>query len=132
MLIVHNTGIGRATVRLLAAEGCQKIIIADLNYIALEELSAEILSKHRDVTVKPILVDVKNEASVLDMVDRGISTFGRIDYCANVAGIIRFGDSSILRVNDFDDVLGVNLRGTFLCAKAEIIAMQRQEPLSSR
>lgn len=66
------------------------------------------------------------------MIDEALSWFGRIDYCANVAGIIKYGDTAILLVEDFDLVYQVNLRGIFLCAKAQINAMLKQEPITSK
>lgn len=78
------------------------------------------------------MLDVRNERSVQDMIDATLATFGRIDYCANVAGIILVGDSVSLSTADFDMVYQVNLRGVFLCSKAEITAMLKQEPLSTK
>lgn len=66
------------------------------------------------------------------MIDEALSWFGRIDYCANVAGIIKYGDTAVLPVEDFDLVYQVNLRGIFLCAKAQINAMLKQEPITSK
>ena len=66
------------------------------------------------------------------MVKQAVDTFGRIDYCANSAGILRYGDTSVLPPEDFEIVYQVNLRGIFFCAKAEINAMLKQEPLTSK
>ncbi|EXJ90143.1 hypothetical protein A1O3_03212 [Capronia epimyces CBS 606.96] len=123
------SGIGRATALLYAAEGCKRIVIADFNTSLLQETKKEIEQSRPGVDVLAVSVDVRSEASVQKMVDQAIERFARIDYCANVAGIIRFGDTSVLPLSDFDDVYQVNLRGTFLCAKAEINAMLQQEPL---
>jgi NAD(P)-dependent dehydrogenase (short-subunit alcohol dehydrogenase family) len=125
-------GIGRATALLYAAEGCRRIVIADFNKGLLDEAQRQIEQAYPGVDVLALAVDVRSEASVQEMVDQAIQTFGRLDYCANVAGILRFGDTAVLPLRDFEDVYQVNLRGTFLCAKAEINAMLRQEPLQSR
>jgi NAD(P)-dependent dehydrogenase (short-subunit alcohol dehydrogenase family) len=126
------TGIGRATALLYAAEGCKRIVIADFNVALLQEAKKQIEQVNQGAEVLALAVDVRSDAAVEDMVHRAVEAFGRIDYCANVAGILRFGDTSVLPLSDFEDVYQVNLRGTFLCAKAEINAMLRQEPLKSR
>lgn len=77
-------------------------------------------------------MDTTKEESIRALVEKCISTFGRIDYCANVAGIIRFGNTEVLSTSDWDLVQDVNLRGVFLCAKYQIKAMLNQDPLSSR
>ena len=125
-------GIGRATAKLFASEGCRRVVIADVNANALHEVKAEILGMAPDCQVLKVAFDVKSQTSVQNVVDEAIHAFGRIDYCANVAGIIRFGDTSVLPTSDFDEVYQVNLRGTFLCAKAELGAMLKQEPLRSK
>jgi NAD(P)-dependent dehydrogenase (short-subunit alcohol dehydrogenase family) len=125
------SGIGRATALLYAAEGCKRIVIADFNVALLQEAKKQIEQVNQGAEVLALAVDVRSDAAVEDMVHRAVEAFGRIDYCANVAGILRFGDTSVLPLSDFEDVYQVNLRGTFLCAKAEINAMLRQEPLKS-
>lgn len=127
-----SAGIGRATALLYSAEGCKRIVIADLNTNDLLSTKKQIESAHPGTKVKAITVDVRNQDEVQGMVDEAVRTFGRIDYCANVAGIIRFGDTSILSVDDFEEVYQVNLRGVFLTVKAQINAMLEQEPLISR
>ncbi|KAK5028213.1 hypothetical protein LTR13_009201 [Exophiala sideris] len=106
-------------------------VVADVNHDALVLVKKEIESTYKDVRVAAIQVDVRDEASVKQLVDGAVAAFGRIDYCANVAGIIRFGDTSVLPVDDWDLVQQINLRGTFLCAKYQIKAMLKQEPLTS-
>lgn len=125
-------GIGRATAQLYAEEGCQRIVVADIDYPSLQDLKQELESNYKGVSVLTTLLDVRNERSVQDMIDATLATFGRIDYCANVAGIILVGDSVNLSTADFDMVYQVNLRGVFLCSKAEITAMLKQEPLSTK
>lgn len=96
------------------------------------ESTRKSIERNKSVKVKAIVVDVTKKDSVEAMVRDVVATFGRIDYCANVAGIIRFGDTAICSEADFEAVYQVNLRGTFLCAKAEINAMLSQEPLATK
>jgi len=125
-------GIGKATAILYAKEKCRSIVVADINHDTLILVQKEIESTYDGVRVAAIQVDVRDETSVKQLISGAVAAFGRIDYCANVAGIIRFGDSSILPVDDWDLVQQINLRGTFLCAKYQIKAMLEQEPLTSK
>ncbi|KAJ5924919.1 hypothetical protein N7454_007558 [Penicillium verhagenii] len=126
------SGIGKATAIQYAAENCQRIVIADINFDDLLAVQVEIEQDYPGVEVQRIGVDVRNQGSVESMIQDAVKRFGRIDYCANVAGIIRFGDTTILSTEDFDLVYQVNLRGIFLCTKAEIGQMLLQDPLISR
>lgn len=107
-------------------------MIADINIEALQETKKLTESISKDVSVTVVQLDVRDEKSVKNLVDVAISTYGRIDYCANVAGIIKFGDTTILPTEDFELVYEINLRGVFLCAKHQISAMLKQEPLASK
>jgi NAD(P)-dependent dehydrogenase (short-subunit alcohol dehydrogenase family) len=127
-----SIGIGKATAIQYAADNCQRIVIADINIDDLLTVKMEIEQNYPGVEVKRIGVDVRNQGSVESMIQDAVKRFGRIDYCTNVAGIIRFGDTTILSTADFDLVYQVHLRGIFLCTKAEIGQMLLQEPLVSR
>lgn len=107
-------------------------MIADLQQDGLKVAQEEIQAAYSDVEVKSVMVDVCSQESVQAMIDASIKKFGRIDYCVNCAGIIRFGDTVELDAKDFELVYQVNLRGVFFCAKAEITAMLKQEPLMTK
>ncbi len=70
----------------------------------------------------PILVkaDVSQEDQVMDMFAQVRGEYGRVDFLINNAGIQIAADSDLLRVEDFDRVLAVNLRGAFLCAREAV------------
>jgi NAD(P)-dependent dehydrogenase (short-subunit alcohol dehydrogenase family) len=127
-----STGIGKATALLYAKEGCKKIVIADVNIGQLQTTKEEIEKTYPGVIVLATSLDVRDQDSIQGMVDEAVKTFGRIDYCANVAGIIKYGDTATLPIADFDLVYQVNLRGIFLCAKAQINAMLKQETLTAK
>lgn len=127
-----HTGIGKATAILYAREGCKNIVIADVNLELLQGVKAEIESAHPGSRVVATHLDVRDQDSVNAMVKEAIEKFGRIDYCANVAGIIKYGDTSTISSEDFELVYQINLRGIFFCAKAQINAMLKQDPLTSK
>ncbi|HLY29859.1 MAG TPA: 3-oxoacyl-ACP reductase FabG [Ktedonobacterales bacterium] len=117
-------GIGAATAKRLAEEGA-RVALADLDLEGCERVAQEIavLETPDDATDdKPralaIKCDVSNSALVQDTVDRTLDTFGRLDILVNNAGILR--DNLLFRMSDddWDLVVGVHLRGAFLCARA--------------
>jgi NAD(P)-dependent dehydrogenase (short-subunit alcohol dehydrogenase family) len=125
-------GIGKATALQYAADGCKRIAIGDIQTDLLRGVQSDIEKRYPGTQVQAVEVDVTTLASVQAMVDATVERFGRIDYCANVAGILRFGDTVNLSSNTFDQVYEVNLRGIFFCCKAEIAQMLKQEPLVSQ
>lgn len=126
------SGIGKATALLYAEEGCKRIAIGDINADSLQSAKKEIEGSSPGVSVKTIVVDVRSQESVQSMVDETVKEFGRVDYCVNSAGILRYGDTSVLSQDDFDAVYQINLRGVFLSSKAQINQMLKQEPLKSK
>ncbi len=67
----------------------------------------------------PIQTDVSDETSVKGMVEKAVSEFGKIDILVNNAGITQtdFAPTEEASVEEWDRVIRVNLRGTFLCSK---------------
>ena len=128
-----HIGIGRAAAILYAKEGCKRITIADLNPSGLEETKTIIESCHKDVTIRTAICDVTSEDAVQSLVHHTVKHFGRLDYCANVAGIVLLGPTTAeMSTAFFDKHYQVNLRGLFFCVRAEIQAMLKQEPLLSK
>ncbi|PGH08307.1 hypothetical protein AJ80_07903 [Polytolypa hystricis UAMH7299] len=132
LVVGAASGIGKATALQYAADGCQRIAIADVQTEALQQVQSEIEDKYKNTRVNASYVDVTRYESVQALITEVVQQFGRIDYCANVAGIIKYGDTLTLPESDFDKVYEVNLRGIFFCAKAEIAQMVNQTPLTTR
>ncbi len=116
-----SSGIGRATARLFAEKGA-KVVVAARRRDELESLVSEIQSEGGEATA--IQTDVCKAAEVERMVDHAIKTFGRLDYAVNNAGIEgRFASITELSEADWDQVLGINLKGTFLGMQQQARAM---------
>jgi 3-oxoacyl-[acyl-carrier protein] reductase len=116
-------GIGKAVALLLARNGADSVV-SDVNLERAEETSREIESLGRKAMA--IKADVSRVGDVEGMVQAILEKFGKIDILINNAGIAR--DKLILRMTeeDWDAVLGVNLKGTFNCTKAVIKHMSKQ------
>lgn len=120
-----SSGIGRATARAFASAG-YTTIIADIK----EEQGAEVLGEceRQGATSLFIRCDVSDEASVRAMISQIASRFGRLDAAFNNAGIEGArAPTGECTTENFDRVIGVNLRGVFLCMREELVQMVRQE-----
>jgi 3-oxoacyl-[acyl-carrier protein] reductase len=109
------SGIGRATAELVGAAGAS-VMLADLKPDLLDT-TAEALAA-AGVRAEAFAGDVADEEDVQQMVDATHSAFGRIDGLVTSAGIEYAAPAMDMTVGQFDQVLRVNLTGTFLCATA--------------
>jgi len=122
-------GIGRATVQRFASEGAQ-VAIWDLAETAGKSIEAEI--KQAGCQARYQHVDVTDPGCVENAVQEIFQEWGKIDILINNAGILRDAqlvkckDDQVqerMKVEDFDSVISVNLRGVFLCTRAVVPVM---------
>jgi 2-keto-3-deoxy-L-fuconate dehydrogenase len=106
-----GSGIGRATALLLAERGAQ-VLAADYDGDGAEETA-----RLAGGGVVSHVVDVRHEASVVAMFERGDSEWGRLDIVANIAGIGSTDPAPTTTVEVWDNVFAVNARGVFLGCK---------------
>ena len=111
-----SRGIGKEVALKYAENGYDVII----NYVSdktdVEALEKEFKEKGADTLI--LKADVSNPEEVQNVVDKAIEKFGKIDVLVNNAGITR--DNLLMRMSEeeFDKVLEINLKGTFLVTKA--------------
>lgn len=103
-------GIGAAAATALAARGA-RLALADLRAPAQDGALG-------------LTVDVTDSAQVRAMVARTVAELGRLDILVNVAGTVSMGAAATLAEAEWDRVLAVNLKGSFLCCQAVIAAMR--------
>jgi meso-butanediol dehydrogenase/(S,S)-butanediol dehydrogenase/diacetyl reductase len=110
-------GIGRGVTVSLAHEGVS-VVIADLPAVKedSERTADEVRRAGSDALV--IDVDVRDSSQVQAMVERAIQHFGQVDILVNNAGVVSVRPVIAMEEEEWDRVLGVNLKGTFLCSKA--------------
>jgi NAD(P)-dependent dehydrogenase (short-subunit alcohol dehydrogenase family) len=118
-------GLGRGIALVLAEQGAH-IVVADRD---TPENAAGTCAAIEAVgrRVRFIRADVSQETDVLQLFDSIESEFGRLDILVNNAGIDRVQDILDTSLEDWHAVLDVNLTGCFLCAKAALGIMRKQE-----
>ena len=114
-------GIGRASAIAFAREGAG-VVVADLNLEGCEETVAMIASERgKAVAIK---TDVSSSTDVQAMVKKAVDEFGGLNFAHNNAGIEgAVGMTADYDENEWDRVLTINLKSTFLCMKYEIPEM---------
>jgi 3-oxoacyl-[acyl-carrier protein] reductase len=117
-------GIGREIALKLAEVGATVVINDVGDSTPAEGVAEEIRKMGRESLV--ILADVNQSAEVTGLVDKAVEKYGKVDILVNNAGITR--DQLIMRMSDedWDKVLGINLKGVFLCSKTVLRPMMRQ------
>jgi len=118
-------GIGRAIAAAFAGEKAS-VVLNDVGPQDRLQAVAGELSAATACRVIVIAADVKRYDEVQEMVRRVGREFGRLDVLVNNAGIIRRGSIETVTEQDWDDVIGVNLKGAFNCCKAAADIMIRQ------
>lgn len=122
-----SSGIGQAIAIRLAQEGCHVAINYRSNPEAAEATAEQAMQRACEqlaggcgVKAIPIQGDVGKEADILRIVSSTIEQFGGLDILVNNAGIQTERLSHETSAEDFDRIMGVNLKGAFLCAREAI------------
>lgn len=119
-----SSGIGRATAIEFARRGA-KVIASARRGAEIEALAAEIKSEGFEATA--VVADVNVEASVIDLIAKTVSTYGRIDVAFNNAGTEGAFSPFVEQTNEtYDTIFNANVRGVFWSMKHEAKAMLAQ------
>jgi NAD(P)-dependent dehydrogenase (short-subunit alcohol dehydrogenase family) len=119
------SGLGLATAKAFAESGAA-VVLADVNEIAAQSAAQELAAK--GYKTLPIRCDVSDDADVEAMVKQTVSKFGRLDAAYNNAGIQNvLAETADSPRDDYDRVMGVNLRGVWSCMKFELQQMRKQQ-----
>lgn len=116
-----SSGIGEAIAIRFGQEGANVAINYNSGQDRAEAVKQKVdeASKTANVTAKNITVkgNIADEQQVLKMFETTIGAFGSLDILINNSGIQKPVPSHELEMSDFDQILGVNLRGAFLCSR---------------
>lgn len=118
-----GSGIGEATVVRFAQEGA-KVAICDINKEAAFAVAEKCKADGHEA--QAYQMDVSNKQSVDEVMKAVVECFGRLDILVNNAGITQDAFATKMTEEQWDNVLNVNLKGTFLCCQAAIPIMKEQ------
>ncbi len=119
-----GSGIGEATVLRFSEEDA-KVIINDVNVDNAKNVAKKVKANGGEVLV--CIADVCKKSEVEDMIKQTLERFGRLDILVNNAGINRDSFAKKMSEEQWDKVIDVNLKGTFLCAQAALGPMIEQK-----
>jgi NAD(P)-dependent dehydrogenase (short-subunit alcohol dehydrogenase family) len=108
-------GLGRAVARGLAAYGAD-VVVTSRTLASLEETAAEVREVGRRAL--PVSCDVSDPASVEEMVAQTVREFGKVDILVTGAGIAHRQPAEEMLIAEWQKVMDVNVKGTFLCCQA--------------
>lgn len=110
-----SRGIGKAIARSLAQEGA-RVVLAARTKADLDSVADQLLSAGLSALSLP--TDIGDETQVQGLVSKTMNTYGRIDILVNNAGIGFFKPVVDLKVEEFDRMWSVNMRGAFMATRA--------------
>ncbi len=126
MLITGGSrGIGRATALLAAANHAKVIVTYKKNAEQAQTLITEITN--RGGSASAICGDVSFEEDVREMFKIVREMYGTLDILVNNAGIMKNNHLTMTKLQEFQDIIDVNCKGTFLCTQYAAKMMMRQE-----
>ncbi|MEN8153915.1 MAG: 3-oxoacyl-[acyl-carrier-protein] reductase [Acidobacteriota bacterium] len=116
-------GIGKSIALSLAKAGLN-VVVSDILIEEAEKVAEEI----RGLGVESIAVksDVSKMESVKELIGKTVETFGSVDFLVNNAGITRDNLSIRMSEEEWDMVLNINLKGTFLCSQVAAKEMMKK------
>jgi len=111
------SGIGAAVVDRIAQEG-GKLVCVDIQLEPTQKKAEEVCAAGGEALA--VACDVSDASAVREVVEQAIAHFGRLDGLCNSAGILRFENTLDIALEDWQQVLAVNLTGTFLMCQAAL------------
>lgn len=117
-------GMGLATAKAFAEAGAA-VVLADYKEETVKAAAQELVAAgYKAIALR---CDVSDDVQVAAMVDRTVAEFGRLDAAFNNAGVMaHIAPTADSTREDWDRVIGINLRGVWSCMKHELRQMQRQ------
>ena len=119
-----SSGLGEATARLLSAQGAS-LVLGARRIDRLQALANELVAKGGKALA--IATDVTRAAQVKSLVDAAVQTFGRIDVMINNAGLMPQSLLERLRIEEWDRMIDVNIKGVLYGIAAALPYMQSQK-----
>ncbi|MRT92890.1 SDR family oxidoreductase [Ancylomarina sp. 16SWW S1-10-2] len=119
-----SSGLGEATARYLAEKGA-KVVLGARRLEKLEIIAADI--KRNGGAIEILKTDVTNANDVKALVKKAIDSFDKIDVLVNNAGIMPLAPLSALKVDEWDRMIDVNIKGVLYGIAAALPEFQKQK-----
>jgi NAD(P)-dependent dehydrogenase (short-subunit alcohol dehydrogenase family) len=123
LVVGASSGIGSDAARVFAADGASLMLVAR-HEEPLAALASDLTDKGYDVAYTT--GDVSSASDVDEFVSATVSRFGRLDGAFNNAAMGGGGRLDSVSEADFDRIMAVNVKGTWLCLRSEVAVMERQ------
>jgi len=119
-----GSGLGLATAKAFAESGAT-VVLADWNEEAVQSAAKQLSQRgHKALAIR---CDVSEDVQVAAMVAQTVAAFGRLDVAFNNAGVQNIlAETADTTPEDYDRVMGINLRGVWSCMKSELQQMRKQ------
>ncbi|QNL48801.1 SDR family oxidoreductase [Olivibacter sp. SDN3] len=119
-----SSGLGEETAKYLAEKGA-RVVLGARRADKLEQIVAEITSKGGTAIYQ--VTDVTDKEQVQNLVDISVTTYGKIDVLINNAGIMPIAPMSELRIDEWDSMIDINIKGVLYGIAAALPIFQKQE-----
>ncbi len=119
-----SSGLGETTARLLSAQGAS-VVLGARRADRLQSLADELSGRGAKALAVP--TDVTDRDQVKRLVDAAVQTYGRIDVMINNAGLMQQSPLERLKVDEWDNMIDINIKGVLYGIAAALPHMQRQK-----
>ncbi len=119
-----SSGLGEETAKYLAEKGA-RVVLGARRVDKLKQIVAEIASKGGTAIYQ--VTDVTDKEQVQKLVDTAVTTYGKMDVIINNAGIMPIAPMSELRVDEWDSMIDINIKGVLYGIAAALPIFQKQE-----
>jgi NADP-dependent 3-hydroxy acid dehydrogenase YdfG len=119
-----SSGLGEATARLLSAQGVS-VVLGARRAERLQSLAKELAAKGRKAIA--ITTDVVHREQVEALVDAAVQTYGRVDVMLNNAGLMPQAPLERLKIDEWDRMIDVNIKGVLYGIAAALPHMKEQK-----
>jgi NADP-dependent 3-hydroxy acid dehydrogenase YdfG len=119
-----SSGMGAAAARHLATKGAS-VVLGARRANRIESLAADITEAGGRATA--VVTDVTNRDDLRKLVDTAVATYGRIDVLINNAGVMPLSPLERLRIDEWDQMIDVNLKGVLYGIAAALPYMKEQK-----
>lgn len=118
-------GIGEETAYCFAEYGIKSLALIDRDAEGLNSVRTRIHDKYPEVKILIFDSDITNEKECIKIMDEVVRNFLKLDILVNIAGVSRFSPFDELALDDWNDMVAINLTGTFLYCREAFRHMKR-------